>query len=110
MSRQNSGRKEKRVAVDGEADEIDPAWWSDAFGAEVHDYEPPERLSFAFQRLLEESNLGETQRQVLEVLAAATSAMLNTGDWLQPFRCSGPWSGSCLCLRVGPPHRCCSQK
>jgi hypothetical protein len=71
--------------VDGETDEIDPAWWSEAFGAEVQDYEPPERLSFAFQRLLEESNLGETQRQVLEVLAASTSAMLNTGDWLHPF-------------------------
>src|SRR5215216_3739748 len=80
-----TGGARKRVAVDGETDEIDLAWWSDAFGAEVHDYEPPERLFFALQRLLEESNLGETQRQVLKVLATATSAILNTGDWLQPF-------------------------
>jgi hypothetical protein len=78
--------KEQRVVVDGDTDEIDPAWWSDAFGAaEVDEYEPPERLSFEFRRLLEEPNLGETQRQVLEVLAAATSAMLQTGDWLHPF-------------------------
>jgi hypothetical protein len=72
--------------VDGDTDEIDPAWWSDAFGvAEGDEYEPPERLSFEFRRLLEEPNLGETQRQVLEALAAATSAMLQTGDWLHPF-------------------------
>jgi hypothetical protein len=28
--KQGSGRKEQRVVVDGDADEIDPAWWSDA--------------------------------------------------------------------------------
>jgi hypothetical protein len=72
--------------VDGETDGIDPAWWSDALGAaELDDDEPPERLTFAFQRLLGKPDLGETQRQVLEVLAAATSAMLKTGDSLQPF-------------------------
>ena len=72
--------------VDCDTAEIDPAWWSDAFGAaDVDEYEPPERLSFEFRRLLEEPNLGDTQRQVLDVLAAATSAMLQSGDWLHPF-------------------------
>jgi hypothetical protein len=72
--------------VDGDTNEIDPAWWSDAFGvAGVDEHAPPERLSLEFQRLLGEPNLGETQRQVLEALAAATSATLKTGDWQQPF-------------------------
>jgi hypothetical protein len=80
-------RKKRRVLVDGDTNEIDPAWWSDAFGvAGVDEHAPPERLSLEFQRLLGEPNLGETQRQVLEALAAATSATLKTGDWQQPFR------------------------
>jgi len=67
-------------------DEIDPQWWSAVYEARsTRAFELPERLSLGFSSVLQEPNLGDTHRQVVEALAAATSAMLAPGDWLQPF-------------------------
>jgi hypothetical protein len=69
-----------------EKDDIDPAWWEEAFSdPSREEYEAPEVLSMRLDRMSKEPGLGEFQRAVLEVLAAATSAMLKPDDWLNPF-------------------------
>lgn len=65
--------------------DIDPSWWSEAFGEEVAPYEPAELLSLRLRVLANADGLGELQRQVLDALALATSAMLRPGHWLEPF-------------------------
>lgn len=78
-----------RVEIDmnPESDEIDPEWWAGVFGSDdSEEFEAPERLSLEFQRMLEDRGLAGFQREVIDVLAAATSAMLKVGDWLNPFR------------------------
>lgn len=73
--------------MDLEKDDIDPEWWTSAFDAtDLDEFEAPERLSVEFDRMRKEPRMGDFQREVLEVLAAATSAMLKPGDWLEPYQ------------------------
>ncbi len=70
-----------------ERQEINAEWWAALLRAEdLDDYPAPELLSLLFDRRLRDEHLGELERQVIEVLATATSALANPKDWLHPFR------------------------
>jgi hypothetical protein len=66
-------------------DAIDPAWWENTIGA-ARDLEQPEALATEFEARLRQNDLGELERQVIEGLAVATSAMLRSDNWLEPFK------------------------
>jgi hypothetical protein len=65
--------------------DIDPSWWSGAFGQDVAPYEAAELLSMRLRVVADADDLGGLQRQVLDTLAVASSAMLRPGNWLEPF-------------------------
>lgn len=73
--------------MDTKIDDIDPAWWEDVLTATNpdHEYDLPELLCIKLQRAANAPGLGEFQRLVINILAMATSAMLNTENWLEPF-------------------------
>lgn len=79
--------QEVRGLIDPRSDEIDPSWWEHALAAPSIDgpYELPELLSTHLQRASNDAKLGAFQKSVLQVLAMATSAMLDPEDWLEPF-------------------------
>lgn len=66
---------------------IDPSWWEDVLAAAPLDdpYEPPELLSTHLERAAADPSVTGLHKLVLQVLAMASSAMLNPEDWLEPF-------------------------
>ena len=73
--------------MDPKSDAIDPSWWEDVLmAASLTDpYDPPGLLSTHFERAAADPAVTGFQKSVLQVLAMATSAMLNADDWLEPF-------------------------
>lgn len=72
--------------MDSPIENIDPAWWGSALGAESRaSYEAPEYMSLRFERRAKDTDLGGLERFVIETLAEATSAMLESGDLNEPF-------------------------
>ncbi|MCW2787496.1 MAG: hypothetical protein JWP74_4013 [Marmoricola sp.] len=73
--------------MDPLTDVIVPSWWGDVLaGADLRDsYQAAESLSVHLERAANSDGLGDFQKLVLQVLAMATSAMLNAEDWLEPF-------------------------
>lgn len=69
------------------SEEIDPSWWETVLPVLTREdpYEAPELLSTHFDRAAAESSVSGSQKLVLETLAMASSAMLTTDDWLEPF-------------------------
>ncbi|TDK25828.1 DUF4209 domain-containing protein [Arthrobacter crusticola] len=69
------------------SDDIEPSWWEDVLTAASQNepYEPPELLSVYLERAAADSAVTGLQKQVLQVLAMVSSAMLNADDWLEPF-------------------------
>ena len=73
--------------MDSKSDTIDPSWWEDVLTAAslTDPYEPPELLSTHFERAAADPAVTGFRKLVLQVLAMASSAMLNADDWLEPF-------------------------
>lgn len=73
--------------MDPVSDVIDQSWWEDALaGVSLGDlYEPPEFLSTRLERAAADPVVTGFQELVLQVLAMASSAMLNAEEWLEPF-------------------------
>jgi hypothetical protein len=69
-------------------DAVDPSWWEDVLVAASLDspFEPAELLSLHLERAAADQAVTGFQEQVLQVLAMATSAMLNAEEWDEPFK------------------------
>ncbi|MFD6444857.1 DUF4209 domain-containing protein [Promicromonospora sp. NPDC060204] len=69
------------------SDAIDPSWWEDVLATAPLSgpYEPSESLSRHLERAAVDPAATGFQELVLQVLAMASSAMLNAEDWLEPF-------------------------
>jgi hypothetical protein len=78
--------------VDG-ADQIDPQWWESLLDEKTSEFELPEDMAPRFEARLKQDDLGELERQVLESLAVASSAMLEADSSLEPFRAMIEWHG-----------------
>ncbi|MFI5729254.1 DUF4209 domain-containing protein [Kribbella sp. NPDC051587] len=70
-------------------EQVDPAWWEDCVSG--RDLEQPEVLATDFEARLRQEDLGALERQVLEALAIATSALLQPDNWLEPFKPMMMW-------------------
>ncbi|OZD24266.1 DUF4209 domain-containing protein [Rhodococcus sp. 06-156-3C] len=72
-----------RVASD---DLIDPSWWEDVLESVSADsYELPELLSPDLANAAKDPAVTGFKELVLQVLATASSAMLNSNDWSEPY-------------------------
>jgi len=73
--------------MDTASEAIDPSWWEDVLAAASLDdrYAPPELLSTHLERAAADPAVTGLHELVLHMLAMASSAMLNAGDWLEPF-------------------------
>jgi len=75
------------AALNPEADPIDPTWWEEVLAAAARDepFEPAEALATHLQAAASAPDVTGLKEQVLQVLAMASSAMLNPDDWSAPF-------------------------
>jgi hypothetical protein len=73
--------------MDTVSEAIDPSWWEDVLAAASLDdpYEPSELLSTHLERAAADPSVTGLHQLVLQVLAMASSAMLNPEDSLEPF-------------------------
>ena len=73
--------------MDPVSDAIDPSWWGDVLAAAslTDPYEPPELLATSLEQAAADPAVAGFKELVLQVLAMASSAMLNAEDWLEPF-------------------------
>lgn len=73
--------------VDTVSEAIDPSWWEDVLPAASLDdpYEPAELLSTHLERAAADPSVTGLHELALQVLAMASSAVLNPEDWLEPF-------------------------
>ena len=70
--------------MDQNSDVIDPSWWEIVLSS-VELFEPPELLSGYFERAASDPEVTGMHELVLQVLATASSAMLDPEKWLEPF-------------------------
>jgi hypothetical protein len=81
--------------MDPVSDALDPSWWEDVLADAALDeiYEPPELLSTHLERAAADPAVTGLHQQVLQVLAMASSAMLDAEDWLEPFKPAMEFNG-----------------
>ena len=81
------------------ADQVSSAWWAGAFDAVQDEFEQVEILSSSFRTMSKAADLGDLERQVLEALAIATSALLEPDRHRIPTSLLPNWTAGGLRFR-----------